>query len=250
MQGLWKEKLSGWNYKDTKRKKTKRKHTIKEKLNAYRKVDFHNDKVLPKEKYNKEYELIVETIKDKENESEIQKGAYVFLAKITYTKEPRSWKSGFNEKEEIIEKVYFENGYLFFFNRGLVYVELDLDELYKKIHKTEDIPSYWSLGYEFSFKCELLTTIDYITWDISEKDRFEIEVSNRRNYDTKEKIFGKYIPEYYYKYRMYYYKNRKSQKYTQNQDTRKRRRETRDYIKHQNWDKELNHYIYYGYYDW
>lgn len=61
MQGLWKEKISGWNHKDTKRKKWTRKHYIKEKGKFYLKeFDIYSDRSHKNLTYGKELEVITD----------------------------------------------------------------------------------------------------------------------------------------------------------------------------------------------
>ena len=51
MQGLWKEKLGGFNNKDIKRKKQKRKHTLRDKYVGLYFTNRRNDKKLNKDIY-------------------------------------------------------------------------------------------------------------------------------------------------------------------------------------------------------
>jgi len=75
MKGLWKEKLSGYNHKGEKRKKTKRKHILKDNIKYHIKANTHGRK----NKLN--VEEYIYSIKKK-----INKELFVKLSLISHTK--------------------------------------------------------------------------------------------------------------------------------------------------------------------
>ena len=97
MKGLWKEKIGGY-YKDNKRKKQSRKHTLKDNL----KYILKNQKV--------QYET--ETFKSFIKKNIIYKNAYIYLITVNYNKKQKTLLCFFdlNEKPFLsIENMYEKN---------------------------------------------------------------------------------------------------------------------------------------------
>ena len=246
MQGLWKEKLGGFNNKDIKRKKQKRKHTLRDKYVGLYFTNRRNDKKLNKDIYREDSKIIHTNIE--ENGMTINESCYIYLVKVTYRKDFRSWKPGYNEYEEKYLKVYSEfdgyySKYEIVYNTGysiVEYLKLYTEKMEEKYgHKTE-----YTIKSEFKLKVDYLKPINFIKWDLNNV-RYKKKTIESTSENSIEFVFNKPINKQVIMKKYTRNVNNKYFKYMYNKQTR---REVRDWINKGSWDEILiKKNVYYGY---
>lgn len=106
MQGIWKEKIGGYNAKDKKRKKQTRKHTLKDKMVGLMSVGYRGDKTTDKYKVEPN---VVDTRYYTDKGVEVDPVYIIFIVNMRYKKDYRNHKEGYTEYEEKEFRIYFEN---------------------------------------------------------------------------------------------------------------------------------------------
>lgn len=109
MQGLWKEKVGGWNNKDCKRKKQSRKHTLKDKYNIIQKEIFEKKF---KELNTNLFYLITEKKYCKNYEKKYCNIIFDDALLEAWTYDEKIWWTESNNKTEILSYdgyYYYEN---------------------------------------------------------------------------------------------------------------------------------------------
>lgn len=190
MQGLWKENVSVWNNKDTRRKKVNRKHYLKDKGNSIRwrnsSYNRHSKKVQPEVFSVDEYEIVGTNA---ELNPTRYKNIKYFIEVWNITWYGKSYQAyNWNDK-------WYDS--------------------WTHIEIKPYVPTNWyeKMFYDASLRKHSIVDIIPVTWDkrIEEKDKMTSS-SFYGCYNSKEFIYGKLLKWGDIKY--YGYKNKYTQKFT------------------------------------
>lgn len=222
MKGLWKEQLSGWNQKDSKRKKQNRNHTIKDNLNELRKT-------LTSKKWNnnnnnikkEEYELIVN--KDKYSGQIIEnKKMNLYLIDLK-----------FYDKKNNVKNIVFKGFFIGYSNKTLIDYKTK-----KEICDVFDMPNEYcfSLSSKNIIHCNIIKDLGFVEnlkLDLEEySDRFNGTKYNIKYHNTE-------IEHYYIKKKLVTYRyDPKTSKNLQNFTNRENRCKIKNYIKNGDFENE------------
>ncbi|MBT5491375.1 hypothetical protein HOK00_03535 [bacterium] len=249
MQGTWKENLSGYNHKDTKRKKQSRKHTVKYKYQGFLKASLRKDKKLSSSIFK--IEPIIEETTYLDKGTSFNQKAYIFDTKFTFRKDFRHWKEGYKIYESVLLKTFSEvDKYPYepiVYNTGLYYYEY-LNLYTHTMERANNYASSYDIKRMFDVKIEILKLNKIITWALNDNKRFSIKKREYFSECSKTFIYGKPINKSLLSKKFLRNENSKYfQKYMNSKD----RVELRNWIKNANWDKSLNFKgTYYGYYNY
>jgi len=206
MKGLWKENISGWNSKNTKRKKQTRKHTLKD--NGRIINNLFNKKSLKTKKIFR-IENKVENI--------MTYGEY-------YPKQYKEIKS---------VKTYYINWY------GKEYEAYKFKDIWYDINTNKEIKPFKISQWDEYMKQPII--VKYIdTYDFD--DEIGRNKANKKhdficgNYNQKEFIYDKILPSWK---KMTFYNNGKRRKFAQKKANRRDRQYIKKWINNSDFDAEI-----------
>lgn len=212
MQGTWKENISGWNQKDSKRKKQSRKHTLKDKAKT----------LIKKFKY-----------KNIKNKVIWDEGGVEFIKDSSCFKQ-----SGWVESWKVEVETYIGK-YKFYWN----------SDYFQNRYSYSVRTAYWNNGWFDDYDNTPISgpgvKVKKLNFLYKEEIKYDtpIEIKPYRGYRstaaTKETVFiyGKPIcVDYWNKYRFWSTKRRK---YGQQLVNRKERSAIRDWVKKEDWESEI-----------
>ena len=206
MQGTWKEKVGGWNHKDTKRKKQTRKHILKDKVKPLIKKFYYDDKEFED---TIRYETIIEYKADK--------AVYKNSGFVEYWKIEKLTKVGNQVFGDYLEPIYNRTKMDAYLENGIWY----------NVYTNEIINGY----------------IEKIAFLYKEEKVFNkpklINCGYSRNYIMCYNIFiyNKPLGEDWHN--QYGFWSTKARKHVQKLVNARDRANTREYINRGDWDKDV-----------
>jgi hypothetical protein len=245
MQGQWKNYVSGWNHKDTRRKKQTRKNFLKDKAKAvYRIFDgkrtHNNDTRIRPDVYRLENKLV----KVFENNKTYQKTADVFKALVTW----RTYS---------YEDVYVERDFMDGSKYEVLVRKKSTHYHHKKMKIYNDI--YRHGYFDFETRNALLDVLG-ITWrnpievhKLSDTyDKVELDWEAAKKEDEKIRDFNLYNQTIFLygkpinkgSFWKTYWNDGRRRKYGQKMAHSKDRVNVRQYISNEDWDDEVKTHCY------
>lgn len=213
MKGLWKEELSGWNHKDSKRKRQNRNHTIKDNLNELKKSlnsDYINNKNISKNE--------LEIISYKDNYSNyiiLNKNITLYLLDITY-----------RDRKNKIKNIIFKGFFIGYNNKTIIdhKTKKEFCDLYNLNcnYNIIDIKIVKELGYIKNLSLDLIELKDKFN---GYKKNIKYKNTNIDNFFINKKLI-------HYRY------DPKTKKNLQNFTNRTNRCKVKNFIKNGNFENE------------
>jgi hypothetical protein len=253
MQGLWKENVSGWNHKDTRRKKQTRNNIFRDKGRVLFKVyDAKTKRITEKydpDIYRRENEQVIVYKPDVTEPLVKITNAYKARIEITSGYKPEIYELQHNIDGEIVTReytrfvavkkritmlVYFDENKTNQSWRSDVYYAYDV-QTRKPIWKILKMKNPYSRNYEILYteKTDIEVKLD---WEKVKEYNDKWNISSFYNYNIKEFLYGKFIPNWK---RNTLYNDGKRRKIGQDIANGSDRTIIRDWISKGDWDKVI-----------
>jgi hypothetical protein len=226
MNGLWKENISGWNNKDTKRKKQTRKHYLRDKgrlinnnFGRFSKKNLKNDSI-----YRVENEQ--EILYNRYESMDIKKYAEVFKISLVYYELDENYIE--DKNREVHKELYVYTDPNEYHYSKVFYEETSKKEL------NEYLGLYFTQKYNITEIKETGRKVE-TDWEIL-KEKYDIDTTHL--FWTTEKIFMYNKPLSDWKLNSFYCDG-KRRKYAQKIAHSKDRQNLRYWLSKEDWDAEI-----------
>lgn len=207
MKGTWKEKIGGWNPKNSKRKRQTRKNTLKDEMRILIKRQGKDRK-----SFDRTWEegAAVQTC-IYENGVQINPKGVIFDVKVRYRKDCRWTKEEYREYSEEWLRVWFTDTgrnpqyhAVVYPHGGGVVEHLGLVELYERTTSPEYVAISEVIN-AYDVKIDIIKEYKTVEWNLDDTDRFVTKTGDFHNYylDTVLFVHGRpvwYKQQYYTDY--------------------------------------------------
>lgn len=239
MHGLWKEKTGGWNNKDSKRKKQKRKHTLKDKGRAILKTyewQTEKSKKVDKNKFRYENEQTITYIGSKfYRPQKIIEYSQVFRAEISFPLVDENnnfiYKNGIQQHGFARRFLYEDLNNSSYHSYNHYFIENTNSRIRDDFNLTNR--QMWDLRIHRLFKTNRYVKLDF--QKIVDR-RNEVTTLEHNDYLQKTFLYNELLPDWK---RNTFYNDGKRRKIAQKIMSRKDRALTRAYLSKKNWDEDV-----------